>query len=322
MPIPSYSFEKFNYTLRPSKQVERRMMIEVLHRLTKCGCDIPTYTYLGFGSVYYADFTMFHKHLYIDEMICVEWGDIPKRMRFNKPFKFIKLHMEPLANFLPRLRRNRRYLVWLDYDRALDESLLRDIDGCVSRLAPGSVFVVTVEARPRINEEEVEIEAMAGPQRERYIVGRYKEWFGSLVRMTINRDSIAPNHIALLFQGAIAGQIEMSLSHRKDIQFIQLFNYVYADGAPMLTVGGVISDPACANNIKSSDVLEHDFVRQEPEPLLVSVPHLTLREKQWLDSKLEAKSVSCQLAFELDDEFLKNYAKYYKEYPTFMEAML
>src|SRR5262249_27673413 len=141
MAEPSYSFNKFNYSLRPSKQVERKIMIELLHRLYRAGYDIPEYTYIGFGSPFYVDFIMFHKYLYMKRMICVEWGDVPKRMRFNKPFKFIRLKMGALLNHLPDLNARTQYLVWLDYDRPLDDEMLRDIDGCVTRLSAGSVFI-------------------------------------------------------------------------------------------------------------------------------------------------------------------------------------
>jgi hypothetical protein len=66
------SFEKFNYLLRPSKQVERKIFLEVLNRLRDTGLGLSGFTYFGLGSVYYADFILFHKYLYINDMICVE----------------------------------------------------------------------------------------------------------------------------------------------------------------------------------------------------------------------------------------------------------
>ena len=131
---PSYSFKQFNYGLRPSKHVERKAMVEVLLRLAKAGYIINEYTYLGFGSPYYIDFVLFHKFLFIDDMICIEWGDIPRRMKFNKPFKCIKLKMGALLNHIPSLSTRKKYLVWLDYDRPLDPELLQDIDGVLNRL--------------------------------------------------------------------------------------------------------------------------------------------------------------------------------------------
>src|SRR5438128_1108940 len=103
------SFEKLNYLLRPSKQVERKLLIEALHYLTQAGYPIYTYTYVGFGSIYYADFMLFHKYLFLNKMMCVEHGKIPNRMRFNKPFKFIKLKMQPVSQVIPQLGRRTKY---------------------------------------------------------------------------------------------------------------------------------------------------------------------------------------------------------------------
>ena len=57
------SFEKFNYLLRPSKQVERKLLIEAFHCMRADGYDVAKYTYLGFGSVFYADCLLLHKYL-------------------------------------------------------------------------------------------------------------------------------------------------------------------------------------------------------------------------------------------------------------------
>src|ERR1017187_1505316 len=120
MAIPTNSFKQFDYSLRPSKQVERKLMIEVLLKLSTAGYDISEYGYWGFGSPYYVDYVMFHKYLFIEKMVCVEWGAIERRMRFNKPFKFIKLKLGPWNKHIRSIRLTEKLLVWLDYDRSLD----------------------------------------------------------------------------------------------------------------------------------------------------------------------------------------------------------
>src|SRR5688572_15532181 len=125
MAQPTNSFAKFNYSLRPSKQVERKILIELLSDIAGAGYRIRDYTYLGFGSVYYVDFVMFHKYLFIDSMVCVEWGDIPRRMRFNKPYRFIKLRMGAIGDLAPEVIGSRKkFLAWLGYDRQLDGEML------------------------------------------------------------------------------------------------------------------------------------------------------------------------------------------------------
>ena len=85
----------FDYTLRPKKQVERRMLIELFHKLRAFKYNISKYRYIGFGSIYFYDFILFHKYLYLEDMICFEEeNNLKKRMNFNRPYKFIQIKCE------------------------------------------------------------------------------------------------------------------------------------------------------------------------------------------------------------------------------------
>src|SRR5688572_20068153 len=95
------SFEKFNYLLRPAKQVERKLILQGLLALMRDGVPIDSYTYLGFGSVFYADFVMLHKSIGIEDMYCVEAQPVERRMRFNMPYGLVKLRMGALSDTLP-----------------------------------------------------------------------------------------------------------------------------------------------------------------------------------------------------------------------------
>jgi hypothetical protein len=325
MAQPTDSYKQFHYGLRPSKQVERRIMIEVLIRLSRAGYDISDYAYLGFGSVYYVDFLMFHKYLFIDDMVCVEWGNVEKRMRFNKPFKFIKLKMGALLNYIPNIRRTKKYLVWLDYDRSLDVEMLQDIDGCLNRLAPQSIFVITIDARPNLPKDlfEFDIEAMTAEGREQLTAEKYQEWFGDYVEQEITLDTITRSQVAPLFYEVAVERIRQTLHRRGGgLRFLQIFNYVYQNGAPMFTIGGIIGTDQDQRALRRCGILEHKFVRTNSECLKISVPPLTIREKYWLDSKLDDRLTAAKLQFELEEELLENYRRFYKEYPTYMESLL
>jgi hypothetical protein len=65
------SYEKINYGLRPAKCIERKMMCEAFRRLSEFG-SVESYRYIGFGSTYFSDFSLFHKHLGITNMISME----------------------------------------------------------------------------------------------------------------------------------------------------------------------------------------------------------------------------------------------------------
>jgi hypothetical protein len=71
------SFRKIDYRLRPAKAVERRMMAESFLRLRPFG-SVETYRYVGMGSVYFADFSLFHAVCGFETMVSIE--DIETRL--------------------------------------------------------------------------------------------------------------------------------------------------------------------------------------------------------------------------------------------------
>ncbi|HXM01050.1 MAG TPA: O-methyltransferase [Chthoniobacterales bacterium] len=321
MAQPSESFKQFDYALRPSKQVERKAMIEVLLNLAKPGYAISEYRYIGFGSVYYVDFIMFHKYLFIKKMVCVEWGDIEKRMRFNKPYKFVQLKLMSLSSYIPHIRPKDRVLAWLDYDRALDLEMIQDIDGMCSRIAPKSVFAITVDARPKLPKDLFDTDKLTVDQREELTFKTYNRWFAEYLPGQIPREMVSRAEVAALFYEIIVDRIKRTLGSR-GLQFIQLFNYYYRDGAPMLTVGGLVGIQSDVVALQAAGVLQHKYVRSGKESLTISVPPLTLREKHWLDARLYGKVKISDLRFELQEELLQNYCTFYKEYPTYLESFL
>lgn len=312
------SFEKFNYLLRPSKQVERKLLIETMHHLAASGYPIYNYTYLGLGSIYYADFMLFHKYLYIKKMTCVESSKIPNRMKFNKPFKFIKLQMKPVSEVISQLGRKTRYLVWLDYDTPLSLAKLADLDGFSQILAPSSVLLITVDAETRHL-----IEAEDGPEdkTEAGLLRFLDENFGHLLIEDIKESDLSKNDFPRLLSKIIRAQLDKSFLSRPSLKFHQLLNFVYADGAQMITIGGVVDRIDAASKLEKSGIFKTlEYTSQADELVRISVPPLTIREKQWIDSKLN-KGLSAE-RLDIDDTLLANYVKYYRDYPTYYETLL
>src|SRR5262245_30820229 len=102
------SFEKVFYSLRPAKQIERRMLMDGLVRLIAAGFPIRQSQYLGMGSIDFVDFLLFHKFLGLQRMHSVEYEKtIAKRIDFNKPFRFIAHSIEPAGDFIARCDRDR-----------------------------------------------------------------------------------------------------------------------------------------------------------------------------------------------------------------------
>jgi hypothetical protein len=90
----------------------------------------------------------------------------------------------------------------------------------------------------------------------------------------------------------------------------------------MFTVGGIIGTEEDENALEQAGILNHGFVRRGSDYLEISVPPLTMREKQWIDCRLDKHLTARRLTFELDEDLLTNYRSFYKEYPTYLETLL
>lgn len=321
------SFRKVNYLIRPSKQVERMLFVDVAHRLVGAGYDVPNYTYVGLGSVYYADFVLFHKYLGMKNMICAEAAPIPKRMKFNKPYGFIDLRMRPISELIPELCPEAPHFVWLDYDAPLSPEIVQDVSGMLAVLCPGSLLLVTVEAEIELEMDPVQLEAEDVPPAEYFeeILEEHRAVFGRFVPREIQLRDLARNQYPTLLAKILRAVIQKCLISREPaLEFHQLFNFRYRDTKQMFTLGGLLTPPDSRDSLASTHILDLDFVQEGEEPLEISVPPLTPREKRWLDSQIKRDGLRepREPVFELDRAHLLNYAKYYRHYPTFFEAVL
>lgn len=122
-----------------------------------------------------------------------------------------------------------------------------------------------------------------------------------------------------------AQHIGRELQRRRDgVQFQQLFSYRYADGAQMLTIGGVIDQPSALANLQTNGVLDWPFSQPDPNgaPMEINVPWLTAREKAWLDQHIADGIPAPKLDFDLEQDALLAFRRYYREYPAYFETLI
>jgi hypothetical protein len=317
------SFERFNYLLRPAKQVERKLIAEVCHRLDRAAWPVPvhSYTYVGMGSIYYADFLLFHRSLSVGDMICVEEEKIPRRMRFNKPFPFISLRMCKMADAIPKLPRRKPLLLWLDYEGSLDEKVLGDVRDAVRVLAPRSLLVVTVNADRRALQLVDESLPGARERNENALEG-VREVLGGLVDREIVPADLSSKGLASLFTRALRNAIDDAASKRPGLAFFPLFSFRYSDGQRMVSMGGLLADAADQTALNACGVYDLEAVSTEPDPIDISIPPLTQKEREWLTRRIDRIDTPTALTFELEPEQLESFRKYYRYYPGFVETLL
>ena len=79
------SFDIVNYSLRPSKGIQRQIVFDGI-RMLKSRLELSEMIYVGLGSIWFSDFVQAHKSLDIRRMVSIEADDTGYcRARFNKP---------------------------------------------------------------------------------------------------------------------------------------------------------------------------------------------------------------------------------------------
>lgn len=308
------SYLKVSYDLRPAKQVERRMIMDTLQILNGSGFPLRDYQYVGFGSIYFVDFVLFHKILGINKLISIEADkSITNRVKFNKPFDIIDIRMEYASDVIGKLDRDQKIILWLDYDTRLSESIINDITLATYTLCSGSIIIVTVDARPPENGDK--------PSDWQMYFEEQAEKFTDFNWTTENytKNNLPKTNSKILNNAILAG-----INGRTNINYFPLFNFLYSDSCPMLTIGGIIGNRSDKRMIRSCDFSNSNFLRMsiDSDPFPIKVPKITKKERLYLDNKMPLKDGWKPKHFELNEEDIKNYNEIYRYYPTFAELLI
>jgi hypothetical protein len=316
------SFEKVNYALRPAKNVERKMMCEAFARLSAVA-PLSEFRYVGFGAIAFVDFALVHQRLGVRQMLSIERAEDAKgRVLFNRPYSCITIKWGNSAEVLPTLSWRKRALVWLDYDQGLDGGILADIRTVTASVRSGSAFAVTVDAEPD------------GIDR----TGNFAEQRLTKLRKAVGDDKVPRGTrgrelgkwgLARVCRDIIDNEITSTLARRngpeppaRQLEYHQLFNFNYADGARMLTVGGYFANRRDLGRVPPERFKDLEFARDGHEPCLLEVPVLTWREARYLDARLPTLLGSTFHPSWLPQNDWAKYSKIYRHFPTYLEAEL
>jgi len=295
------------------------MIGEVLQRLRHIE-KLEEYRYIGFGSIYFSDFSLFHRNLNITKMISIEKdGKNKERFEFNAPFRCIELKIGESVHVLPKLKWHERTILWLDYDGSLDYNIFTDIETFVSQARSGSVIIISCNIEPlkedpttktrlpvlkKILKEKTPLET-----RE---VDLTRANFGKYVRNVLH------NYIISLVTQR-NGPEKNSLNY----EYKQLFNFQYSDNATMLTIGGLLinhEEDKIKDKLDDCDFQSLSFVRTGEENYEIDAPNLTSREISWINSFMPCDDISIITDKKcIPEKDIQNYIKHYRFYPQFVE---
>lgn len=320
------SADYVNYAVRPNKTVERKIVFEILSALAPI-YDFSKYRYIGFGAVWFVDFVLAHKYLFISDMISIEKDEyIARRAEFNKPYACVRIEAGESDSVLPELSYGEcPFLIWLDYDTSLDGPVLQDIETLCQRARTGSLVIVTINAHrkslPDKDPDDREFQSLE--EKLRYFAG-------DLVPPTLPGETMHtskyPRFLASLLFRHMRRQVRKA--GREDDRIVPLFNIKYKDGAPMITIGAAIDnqdrDDEISTILKNKSIIPR---MDDNEQISIDIPPLTLKEKATLDQLMPSdnahiEDVVRQFDCRLKSSQIDAYRRFYRYYPMFGEVTI
>ena len=308
-----------SYDIRPAKQSERRILVEVLKAASDGGLPISNYRYVGMGANRFYDFLLIHRYIGIKNMVSLEHdANFFVRSKFNLPYKFIDIRNCSAAEFVASDDSTCPSIYWLDYDGGLGPQVVGDVVAYANRCKIGDFFFVTVfGGLPRVTERSSDAERLAWLQ----------DNLGD-VTGAVKLEDVERSNFSHAVHKILMAAFSYAFAARGDGNFCPLLQVNYTDSKPMVSVGGgFLSDgQAVSLRIKMKSTLP--FLETNSEKLYkMQSLHLTEKERHLLDMAVTsstARSSERNLAKKMgfNDSDIKAYQELIRFLPRYVETIV
>ncbi len=327
------SGDVINYSIRPAKTVERKIIRDIFSKLSSFN-PLTNYKYIGFGSKYFSDFKLFHKDLHINDMVSIESDDNTEKYKFNKPFECIDLCFGYSTEVLVDLIYGKPYICWLDYDYAIKQSVIDDIDILLENLGSesGSVVCLSLNVRPhRYKSLKEELKDDTGSHQEllkRKLETLVERHFvpSSIPSQGLNKATTITEIIRQILVNKITNKLNLinaALAEQDQWEFKQIFNFLYSDGAEMATWGWVFYKNSDNLKYNTCDFSSSEFYSSNEKICEIKIPNFTIKEinklLECMPLKIPIDRERLPIDIYLEHDILE-FAKIYKYYPSFVNA--
>ena len=317
----SSTLNRVLYELRAAKNVERKMMCDVFALLSRI-TPLSRYRYIGMGALGFHDHALVHQRLGIRDMISIEKNlEWKERVNLNRPYKCIHMEWGASGEVLPELSWKKPSIVWLDFDSQLDRSMLDDVHTVTANASSGTMLIVTATAQPEEHEPLIQ-----APQ---FRLDRLLERVGEeKVPSDVKGKDLAAWGLAKVVRSIILNEIADVLAQRNEplheeqrLTCSQLFNFRYADGTKMMTLGALLATPGDTSRFEGPGFGDFDFVRTGVDAFEIELPKLTLKELRFLNRYLpNTPSALKRDLKKLPPVHVERYARLYRYFPQFTEV--
>lgn len=316
------------FQLRPNKFVDRMLFLDLISRNVG-DRGAQDYMYISMGAKFLYDHHAVYRRTGIEELVSFDRNDQEiKRQEFNRPtntMKCLTLDSANLAGDLDDMRTEKRVIIWLDFMSPRERrSQLQQTEDVLQRLQVGDLFRVTLNAsygtlgryekaeKTRYKSEQEWAAAELINQIEEYLPG--------------DLELLTAQHLPAVLAGSIERAADRAKKFRSDVVFVPVLSTAYRDKQRMITVACAVR-PSDEQNLPDS-LGKWKFRSKGWDDILnITVPELSIREKQVIDRKLDSstKDIFEGLPFAPQEKKAKkelerainSYKKLHRYYPEF-----
>ena len=255
-------------------------------------------------------------------MVSMEYEENAKRADYNRPLKCIEVVAGESSVVLNNGAINcteKRALVWLDYDGMLDASVVADLRTVCGSVQVGSFVIATVNAIRRFYLTSDETGNLNLEKSLRKTLGVMVP--DKLPESLDTRRGFSPVIAAMMLSYCEHTVRKASGNERF---FLPIFNFSYADGASMVTIGGAVCDGPFCKAVRETGIFDEAYVSGEQQ-FAIDLPVLTRRERITLNRLLPtrphlvAADAEANLSFTLSQNQCRAYSDFYRFYPNYAE---
>jgi len=272
------------YDLRPVKQTERRIILDILRLSREAGIQASSCSYIGMGGVKFYDFKMLHRYLGIRTMISLEQdkGLLP-RCEFNKPLGFIDIRPKLSTDFIDEHKFTGPAIVWLDYDWGLSKTVTSDAITLATKLQLGSFVFITVRG-----ELATQVATLSAPER----IEHFREELGQLALDCTSADVEIDGHPRYV-ERVMNAALTRAFASRADGVFRPLLRIIYRDTTWMTTVGGCFFAERDGDALFARLKVELPFLyAKADEPYVLDDLIFTPKERVLLDLSVTSNPIT------------------------------
>lgn len=317
--MPKSSAWGIPYEIRPSKQVERRLVMDIVDLARGAGLEPKNLPFIGMGGVRFIDFLLAHKVLGINRFISLEHDEtLWSRCNLNKPFDDLEIFEGEAASFINERGFDNPSFVWFDLEKMASKDAQEDIVAAATAVKPGTFLFATATA-----ELPSQLDSMKMKARLAHLRSQFGPLANDIPEEWMNKKKF---HLA---SANLAGKfLNFGFGGRIDGKFYPLINIAYKDSNWMATVGGFFGNEIQGASIQHLVRDRHPYLAREHStpPFVLEQFNITEREKHIFDRaatamprRSSAKNQLRKLGFR--DSIVDQYSDLMRFIPRYVETL-